>query len=51
MKRKVYVIDYELISPLGIGNKQVFESIKKNISAVSEIENFYTGGLGLNIGT
>ena len=50
MKRKVYVVDYELISPLGIGNRQVFESIKKNISAVSEIENFFTGGLEINIG-
>ncbi len=50
MKNKVYVIDYEIVSPLGIGKDAVLHSIYNNISAVSRITNFYAEELEINIG-
>ncbi len=50
MRTKVFVIDYELVSPLGIGNQAVWNSIVKARSAVGKITNFYSDGLDIDIG-
>ena len=37
---KVYVLDYDIISPLGTGGGEVFESLKNNICAEAPITRF-----------
>ncbi len=48
MAKKVFVIDYDLISPLGIGKEAVFKNIEKNFSAAKTLTRFSTEGLPLD---
>ncbi len=45
MKKKVYVLDYDLISPLGIGRESVLKSLESNYLAAKKISRFPTIGL------
>ena len=49
MKKKVYLIDYDLISPLGCGKAKVFDSLTKNYAAESNISRFDTTGIPFSI--
>ncbi len=42
---KVYVLDYDIISPLGTGHREVFESLKNNFCAEGLITRFSTDEL------
>lgn len=44
-KSKVYLVDYEIISPLGIGKESVWNSIKNNRSVKTDISRFKSDGL------
>jgi 3-oxoacyl-[acyl-carrier-protein] synthase II len=46
---KVFVLDYDLISPLGTGKDPVFSSLENNYLAGSRINRFQTDGMNLNI--
>jgi 3-oxoacyl-[acyl-carrier-protein] synthase II len=45
MSKKVYVLDYETISPLGIGEEEISNSIKSNYIAGQDPCGFSTDGL------
>jgi 3-oxoacyl-[acyl-carrier-protein] synthase II len=49
MGKKVYILDYDLISPLGCGKGEVFKSLKDNFSAENTIKGFGTTGFPFNI--
>lgn len=40
LNRKVYVVDYELLSPIAIGASNIYESIQSNCSADRDITHF-----------
>ena len=48
---KVYVLDYDIVSPLGIGKKILKQNLKTNFCAEKKITNFYTEGLELQVAT
>jgi len=47
---KVYIVDYDLISPLGVGKENVLKSLKNNYKGEAGITRFKTDGLPLKIG-
>src|SRR6478736_7466980 len=47
-QEKVYVVDFDLISPLGIGKKEVFQSLEFNRHGGKKISRFATEGLPLD---
>jgi len=49
-KERVFVLDYDLISPLGIGTGAVWESIEKQLTAEAEITRFDVDGLQIRYG-
>jgi 3-oxoacyl-[acyl-carrier-protein] synthase II len=49
MRDKAYVIDYEIVSPLGIGKEKFAKSILEDKSSIDFIKNFYSQGLETNI--
>lgn len=44
-KKKVYIVDYELISPLGVGREYIYTSLKNNLSCDAKIKRFDVTGL------
>ena len=44
LKKKVYILDYEMISPIAVGVEQLVESIRSNYSAEKQIERIATEG-------
>ena len=50
IKERVFVLDYDLISPLGVGKKDVWENIEDQKSAEDEITNFDVDGLQIRHG-
>jgi len=46
---KVFVLDYDLISPLGTGKDPVFSSLENNYLAGAQIKGFQTDGMNLSI--
>lgn len=48
-KEKIYVLDYDIISPIGIGKKLLKKNLKNNFCAEKKISNFYTEGLELKV--
>lgn len=48
-KNRVFLIDYDLISPLGIGKETVFRNLQNNTLCGSYIERFNANGLVTNI--
>jgi 3-oxoacyl-[acyl-carrier-protein] synthase II len=49
MKKKVYILDYDLISPLGVGKAAVFQSLENNYAAESVISRFDIKGIPFHI--
>ena len=47
--KRVFVVDYDIISPLGIGKSEVFKNLLNNHSAEDVITKFNTQGLPINI--
>ena len=45
LKEKVYIVDYEVVSPIGIGRDRIIESIRKNRDAEAEIKRVNVAGL------
>ena len=45
LKEKIYIVDYEVVSPIGIGRDSIIDSIRKNRDAESEIQRVNTAGL------
>ncbi len=45
LKEKIYIVDYEVVSPIGIGRDRIIESIRKNRDAESEIKRVNVAGL------
>lgn len=45
LKSKVYLVDYEIISPLGLGKESVWKSIENNSTVKTEISRFNSIGL------
>jgi 3-oxoacyl-[acyl-carrier-protein] synthase II len=45
MKKKVYILDYESITPLGLGDDEIFQSLKSNKLPGKNLEHFSTAGL------
>jgi 3-oxoacyl-[acyl-carrier-protein] synthase II len=43
--QKVFVLDYDMISPLGVGNERIFSSLENNYLAGAKIERFPTEGM------
>ena len=50
MKKRVFVIDYNIVSPIGIGKDKLKKSLKNNFSAEKIITNFIHEGLELHVG-
>lgn len=48
-KERVFVLDYDIVSSLGIGKDVLKNNLKKNLSAEKIIENFYHEGLDLHV--
>lgn len=48
MSKKVYIIEYDLISPLGCGKDEVFISLSQNKASEHKIERFDTTGIPFN---
>ena len=44
LKKKVFILDYEMISPIAVGVEQLAESIRSNYSAEKQIERIATEG-------
>jgi 3-oxoacyl-[acyl-carrier-protein] synthase II len=44
LKKKVFILDYEMISPIAVGVEQLAESIRSNYSAEKQIERISTEG-------
>ena len=44
LKKKVFILDYEMISPIAVGVEQLAESIRSNYSAEKQIERIATDG-------
>ena len=44
-KKRVFIVDYDLIGPLGIGRSQTLYSLEQNVCAESSICNFNPKGL------
>lgn len=49
MKKKIFIIEYDLLSPLGCGKDEVFRSLKTNYAAEKKISRFDTTGLPFDI--
>ena len=49
MNRDVYLIEYDLISALGVGKEEVFNSLKSNHLPADYIKGFDTSGLKYNV--
>jgi len=49
MKKKIYIIDYDLISPLGVGKSEVYQSLKNNFAAEGKITRFDIAGIPFHI--
>ena len=45
LKNKVYIIDYEIISPIAVGKDGIIDSISSNKSAESKVERVNTDGI------
>lgn len=45
LKKKVYIVDYDLISPIGIGRDSIIESIKSNSTSDQHVERVNTIGI------
>ena len=45
LKEKIFIVDYEVVSPIGIGRDNIIDSIRKNRDAESEIQRVNTAGL------
>jgi 3-oxoacyl-[acyl-carrier-protein] synthase II len=48
-KERIFILDYDLISPLGFGNKKVFSSLRNNYLAGARIKRFPVDGMKLNV--
>lgn len=48
LKKKVYILDYEVISPIGVGREQLIGSIRDNITADQIISRVNTNGIPFN---
>ena len=48
-EQKVFVLDYDVVSPLGVGRSNVLSSLRKNVSSEMPISRFVTEGLDNNI--
>lgn len=46
---RVFVLDYDLVSPLGVGKDSVFSNLENNYLAGARITRFPTDGMKLNI--
>ena len=46
---RVFVLDYDLISPLGVGKERVFSSLANNYLAGAKIERFSTEGMSYKV--
>jgi 3-oxoacyl-[acyl-carrier-protein] synthase II len=46
---RVFVLDYDLISPLGVGKERVFSSLANNYLAGAKIERFSTDGMNYTV--
>jgi|WetSurMetagenome_2_1015567.scaffolds.fasta_scaffold64762_2 3-oxoacyl-[acyl-carrier-protein] synthase II len=49
MQKRVYITDYDLVSPLGCGKKEVFDSLERNFAAEGNIMRFDTTGIPFSI--
>jgi 3-oxoacyl-[acyl-carrier-protein] synthase II len=45
LKERVYIVDYDVVSPIGIGKDNIIESIRANRDAESEIQRVNASGL------
>src|SRR6185436_13094738 len=45
MKKRIFVVEYDLVSPLGIGKAEVLKNLKNNFLTASKIERFPVEGL------
>jgi len=45
LKSKVYVLDYELISPMGVGADNLIKNIESNFCAENSIKKFFVEGM------
>ncbi|HFC00539.1 MAG TPA: beta-ketoacyl-[acyl-carrier-protein] synthase family protein [Phaeodactylibacter sp.] len=50
MTEKVYVVDYELLSPISFGKQNLFEALQSNQMGESLIEKFDTRGMPFKVG-
>jgi len=51
MKRsRIYIVDYDLISPLGSGRNEVYQSVLQQVTAEAQIERFPAEGLPVTHG-
>ncbi|OFY67276.1 MAG: hypothetical protein A3H98_02140 [Bacteroidetes bacterium RIFCSPLOWO2_02_FULL_36_8] len=48
MHKKVYILDYDLVSPLGTGKNEVLKNLKNNFNSSHKITNFNTQGLPID---
>jgi 3-oxoacyl-[acyl-carrier-protein] synthase II len=48
-RKRTYVLEYDLVSPLGIGKTEVLRSLKNKVLAEGKISRFNTDGLPNNI--
>jgi 3-oxoacyl-[acyl-carrier-protein] synthase II len=49
-KQKVYIIDYNLISPIALGKDELFSKLKENYIAEHRIQRFNTEGIPFKVG-
>lgn len=49
MMQKVFVIDYELISPISLGKENLHESLKSNVKGEQKVERFDVRGLPFKV--
>lgn len=49
MREKVYIIDYDLLSPISFGKENLFKNLKNNIQGEAVVSSFETSGIPFNI--
>ncbi len=47
MEERIFIIDYDLVSPLGLGREEVFNALRNNVCAEGKIQSFDTSGIPL----
>lgn len=49
MNKKVYIIDYDVLSPISFGKENLYQNLKNNLAGEAVVQSFETEGIPFNI--